>query len=218
MANIALDKLQTQSLIDNMLSGRTLARVNELMKDASLLEKARITYVSHWASNPMWEAVLNACVKVYNVPILLPLIPRRFNIQTAPKTHLFRILYAFDPTCTYTKLALATGKGEHTSVINLLESFENQIYISKHYKEAHRRILELLNKEMPLVFNTNTYLKGVYRNFPANKTRNIYNHDEYTLLYYAQMGSGVVKPIERPQVQRVGDEDSTGEKTIFSLS
>lgn len=213
-----LEKLQTPSLVDSMLSDRTINRMKELMKDSELLEKARLTYLSHWTSNPVWEAVLLACTQVYDVPVLLPLIPRRCTIQTAPKTHIFRILYAFDQECTYSKLALATGKREHTSVINLLHSFSDQIYISKSYKETHRRILQILNSQMPLVFNTNTYLNGVYRKFMGTKNKDIYNHDEYTLLYYAQMGSSVIRPIERPQVPRVGNEDSTRKTNTLRVS
>lgn len=218
MVKIISDKSQTQSLVDNMLSQRTVARTEELMSDSSLLEKAKMNYMSHWAPNPIWEAVLIAATKVYDVPVLLPLIPRRCDIQTAPKTHIFRILYAFDQNCTYNKLALATGKKEHTSVINLLWSFESQVYINKNYKETHRRILEILNQQMPLVFNTNTYLNGVYRKFSGAKNKEIYNHDEYTLLYYAQMGSSVIRAIDKPQFQRVGNENSTRTKNTLSLS
>lgn len=210
--------LQTLFSVNNMLSEITRGRTKELTNDAFALEVAKNTFISHWASNDLWRETLEATCEVYDIPVLLPLIPRRCQIQVAPKTHIARILYVFSPKITYMKLALATNKKDHSSIINLLTSFEDQLSVSRPYRETHRRILEKVVNKIPQMVNTTTYLNNVYRFYTPNREKNIYNHDEYTLLYYAQMGSSVVRPIAVPEIPRNRIDDSQRETELSGIS
>jgi hypothetical protein len=213
-----LNELQTLFSVNNMLSEITRGRTKELIKDASSLELAKNTFISHWAANDLWRETLEATCEVYDIPVLLPLIPRRCQIQVTPKTHIARILYVFSPNITYMKLALATNKKDHSSIINLLTSFEDQLSISKSYRETHRRILEKLVGKIPHLLNTTIYLNNVYRFYTPNTEKNIYNHDEYTLLYYAQMGSSVIRPIAVPEIPRNRANNSQRETELSGIS
>ena len=184
-------------------------RIKDVLNDLPSMEMAQKIYESVWAEKPLWNAMLHITSRVYDLPLLLPLAPRRCDVLIIPRSHMVRLLYVFDLNTTLTKLAHATNRAEHTSVLNLLKIFDEQIAMNRNYESAHSLILKELHYAYPDLINTNVYT--VYANRTRTKTRElIYNHDEFKMLHNIQMGSGLVRNVGESSISDFRKDDSTG--------
>ena len=194
--------------------------VESILADRSQINHATKQYLAHWAEDDFRNKTLLATASVYDLPFLIMLSPRRYNVQTIPKTHIARILYLFEENTSLWKLALRMGRKEHTSSINLLKIWEEQFQVNKSYRSIYTRILKMLHQAFPQIVNEENYLLTTSEARPRFKHHRypIYNKYEHDIINAVTLESSSERNISEQRVLGVRPEDRSGKIEIYGSS
>jgi hypothetical protein len=194
--------------------------VESILADTHQMNQATKTYLLHWADDDLRNKTLLATASVYDLPFLVLLSPRRYNVQVIPKTHICRILYIFEEKISLNKLSMITGKKEHTSILNMREIWQSQIAVNKNYRKTYFRILKMLQLSFPEIINEENYLEKTSEKRPGFKRYQqiLYNQYEHDIINAIALESSSERNINQQRVLGVRPEDRSGKIELYGSS
>jgi hypothetical protein len=194
--------------------------VESILSDKSQINHATKQYLLHWADDDFRNKTLLATASVYNLPFLILLSPRRYNVQVIPKTHICRILYIFEEDISLNKLSVITGKKEHTSILNMRNIWEDQIGVNKNYRNIYFRILKMLYYSFPEIINEQNYLERTSEKRARFKKYQqiLYNEHEHNIINAIALESSSERNINQQRVLGVRPEDRSGKIEFYGSS